>query len=147
MYFIIGLFSNSFVAVGQMFPNTWSFIPQVLVFLVPLFGRIVPYIRSINSEHSPFCVFSVSLILLSSLYLHIGIPGCSDVCILIYSSIQALECLYTCIPVYRPICICGYTGIQVCTYPAVSIYANTDRYANTRIRDSAYQFVFDLISI
>ena len=58
MYFIVGLFSNSFVGVGQKIPNTWSFIPYVLVFLVPLFGRIVPYIRSRNSEHSPFFVFS-----------------------------------------------------------------------------------------
>ena len=128
---VLWILVKCFPTLGHLSPRFQSFLSPFLVELFPISGQGI-----LNTPH--FCVFSVSLILLSSLYLHIGIAGCSGVCILIYSPIQALECLYTCIPVYRPICICVYSEIQVCTYPAVSIYANTGKYANTRIRDSAY---------
>ena len=107
---IIGLFSNVFVGVGQMFPNTWSFIPQVLVFLVPLFGRIVPYIRSRNSEHSPFFVFS-------QFPLFFCYPC---ICIFEFLPVQACAYLYTqlfrhwnvCIPASLYIDLSVYVGIR-----------------------------------
>ena len=133
---IIDLFSNSFVGVGQKFPNTWSFIPQVLVFLVPLFGRIVPYIRSRNSEHSPFLCFlsfPYSFVIPVSAYLNFWLFRCVHTYILTYSGIGMFVYLHPCIQTYLYMCVFGNSSVYISSSIYICKYWQICKYPNTRL--------------